>query len=88
MVSAATRKSHVHTAERRPSRNFGRTSLNASGEIRPRGSSEVPSILSRRFQDQDYLDLERGYKWAAHERWIELLNVGQFHQLPSYALHG
>ncbi len=25
------------------------------------------------FADQKYLDWERGYKWAAHERWQELL---------------
>jgi hypothetical protein len=26
------------------------------------------------FYDQKYIDWERGYKWAAHERWEEVLN--------------
>jgi hypothetical protein len=29
-------------------------------------------------QDETYFDWERGYKWAAHERWNELLNPTQF----------
>lgn len=30
------------------------------------------------FVDGDYLDLERGYKWQAHERWIAALNEQDF----------
>jgi hypothetical protein len=33
------------------------------------------------FRDSDYLDLERGYKWAAHERWIASLGKDQFEKL-------
>jgi hypothetical protein len=27
----------------------------------------------RGFTDQEYIDWERGYKWAAHQRWQEIL---------------
>lgn len=30
------------------------------------------------FRDEDYLALERGFKWAAHERWMEQLNPPAF----------
>jgi hypothetical protein len=33
------------------------------------------------FDDPDYLDTERGYKWAAHERWIEALAPVRFREL-------
>src|ERR1043165_8517266 len=33
------------------------------------------------FVDPDYLDLERGYKWQAHERWIGALDENEFNRL-------
>src|SRR5690348_2267992 len=33
------------------------------------------------FEDAEYLALERGYKWAAHERWVEALGQHQFRKL-------
>jgi hypothetical protein len=30
------------------------------------------------FQDQKYVDWERGYKWAAHEQWNQVLNKKDF----------
>src|SRR3569833_4127471 len=33
------------------------------------------------FNDAEYLSLERGYKWAAHERWVEALGKHQFRKL-------
>jgi hypothetical protein len=33
------------------------------------------------FNDAEYLALERGYKWAAHERWVEALGQHQFRKL-------
>jgi hypothetical protein len=33
------------------------------------------------FVDSDYLDLERGYKWKAHERWLAALGEPVFRQL-------
>ena len=33
------------------------------------------------FRDPDYVDLERAYKWQAHERWEEQLNRAEFRSL-------
>jgi hypothetical protein len=33
------------------------------------------------FQDPKYIDWERGYKWAAHEHWNEVLNRAAFRSL-------
>ena len=33
------------------------------------------------FQDETYVDWERGYKWEAHERWCELLRRNVFQSL-------
>ncbi len=35
----------------------------------------------RGFQDETYLDWERGYKWTAHERWMEALGPREFKAL-------
>jgi hypothetical protein len=33
------------------------------------------------FRDEEYASLERGYKWAAHERWHEVLSPAGFRSL-------
>ena len=33
------------------------------------------------FQDETYIDWERGYKWKAHERWMEALGASEFKSL-------
>jgi hypothetical protein len=47
------------------------------------------------FMDPDYLELERGYKWAAHERWLSalkekefkaLLRAGEFSEIAARAI--
>lgn len=47
------------------------------------------------FEDPDYLEIERGYKWAAHERWLESLNPvayrlllrrGHYHRIADQAV--
>jgi len=30
------------------------------------------------FQDETYIDWERGYKWAAHEQWNDVLDRSTF----------
>ena len=35
------------------------------------------------FQDETYVDWERGYKWAAHQRWVAELPKGEIHSLIS-----
>jgi hypothetical protein len=58
-----------------------------------RRRSHVPALTARKsrrkflryyprgFYDADYLNLERGYKWTAHERWVEALGQEQFREL-------
>jgi hypothetical protein len=33
------------------------------------------------FQDETYIDWERGYKWAAHEQWMEVLSRAKYRSL-------
>jgi hypothetical protein len=33
------------------------------------------------FQDETYIDWERGYKWQAHEQWNEVLDRGKYRAL-------
>jgi hypothetical protein len=33
------------------------------------------------YQDETYVDWERGYKWSAHERWMQELEPGEFRRL-------
>jgi hypothetical protein len=33
------------------------------------------------FQDETYIDWERGYKWAAHEQWTEVLGRAKYRSL-------
>jgi hypothetical protein len=33
------------------------------------------------FQDETYIDWERGYKWSAHEQWQELLSRNKYRSL-------
>lgn len=39
------------------------------------------SIFPGGFRDEDFVGLERGYKWAAHQRWQEALNPETFRRL-------
>jgi hypothetical protein len=38
-------------------------------------------IFPRGFRDEDYLELERDYKWETHERWNEALGRKEFERL-------
>ncbi len=39
------------------------------------------------FRDADYLGLERSFKWAAHERWHQVLSPGAFRSLLRQGRH-
>jgi hypothetical protein len=39
------------------------------------------SFFPRGFRDEKYVDWERGYKWAAHERWSEELSKSKLQSL-------
>lgn len=82
-ISRNLRKVHPHTSTRRSWRD---------GPSAPTTRREVsqPALKSRRkflryygkgFVDADYLDLERNYKWMAHERWSSYLGKDEFERL-------
>lgn len=59
---------------------------------RPRAATKPAAGASRcrrrfshfypgKFRDEDYIALERDYKWRAHEQWEEVLGRGAFHAL-------
>lgn len=62
-----------------------------SNARRPRRSASSTAVRKSRrkflryypggFRDADYLDLERGYKWIAHERWLDALGEDRFRKL-------
>jgi hypothetical protein len=52
-------------------------------------------FFSKGFADEKYFDWERGYKWSAHEKWVEnldkskfkaLLNNGEFIEIATRAV--
>ncbi|HEV7796845.1 MAG TPA: hypothetical protein VGO73_01720 [Pyrinomonadaceae bacterium] len=69
---------------------------NQRGMVRAKDTTERPADISpparrcRRkflrffpggFQDETYIDWERGYKWKAHEQWNEVLDRSRYHSL-------
>lgn len=65
------------------------SALSSAGSLRQK-SQPTDVIRCRRkflryfpkgFYDHKYEDWERGYKWAAHERWMEVLNKREFSSL-------
>lgn len=69
---------------------------NKAGAVRakstaPRSAASSPKALRCRrkflrffpggFQDETYIDWERGYKWKAHEQWDEVLDRSRFRSL-------
>ena len=51
----------------------------ASGAIRCR--RKFLRFFPGGFADETYIDWERGYKWAAHERWLSVLDADAFRSL-------
>jgi hypothetical protein len=50
-----------------------------SGAIRAR--KKFLRYFPKGFQDETYIDWERGYKWRAHEQWMEALGANEFKSL-------
>jgi len=50
-----------------------------SGAIRAR--KKFLRYFPKGFQDETYIDWERGYKWKAHEQWMEALGANEFKSL-------
>jgi hypothetical protein len=74
---------HTTTTDRRGAARFtpslaGTTRLTAAARTCRR---RFLRFFPRGFQDQTYVEWERGYKWSAHERWCELLRRRSFRSL-------
>jgi hypothetical protein len=80
MANTATRNAPAFPSTKARS-NSRRVRSRAPATIARRSRRKFLRYYPGGFQDQDYLDLERGYKWAAHERWIQSLGEDQFRQL-------
>lgn len=66
--------------DRRSEARF-RPSLTGSAELTPqarRCRRKFLRFFPAGFRDETFVDWERGYKWAAHERWCEVLRRGAF----------
>jgi len=44
-------------------------------------------FFPRGFRDEDYIETEREYKWASHERWCEVLDQNEFAALLQQGRH-
>ena len=51
------------------------------------GRAKFLHYFPKGFRDPLYEDWERGYKWAAHERWIETLGQESFRKLLRAGKH-
>ena len=51
------------------------------------GRAKFLHYFPKGFRDSLYVDWERGYKWAAHERWIETLGQASFQKLLRAGKH-
>ena len=52
-----------------------------------RGRAKFLHYFPRGFRNSLYEDWERGYKWAAHERWTEALDQASFRKLLKAGKH-
>lgn len=52
-----------------------------------RGRAKFLRYFPKGFRDPLYEDWERGYKWAAHQRWIETLGKASFRKLLAQGKH-
>jgi len=65
----------------RPKRRSARTTQRKLDKPALRCRSKFLRYYPKGFFDADYLDLERGYKWTAHERWSSDLSKGEMEGL-------
>lgn len=64
----------------------GGVSRARSSEVSPearRCRRKFLKSFPRGFQDETYIDWERGYKWSAHEQWTEALSRARYSALLS-----
>jgi hypothetical protein len=63
----------------RPTQHVARRQRSSAGRTRCR--RKFLRFYPEGFRDQAYLDLERGYKWQAHQQWTEVLDRPAFQAL-------
>src|ERR1700755_179340 len=71
-------------ARRTPQKRMGRTALIKGMR---HGRAKFLHYFPKGFRDSLYEDWERGYKWAAHERWTETLDQTSFRKLLKARKH-
>ena len=76
---------------------LNRSRKTASSKPSPTHSPSAAAVRCRRkflrffpggFADETYIDWERGYKWQAHERWLERLEPNAFRALIERGAYG
>jgi len=83
MAKSQTRATPLAAARKKPQ---SKPRKNVRRALTPRTSVAVARKSRRKFlryypggfKDPDYLELERAYKWLAHERWVQSLAEPQF----------
>src|SRR5436853_164822 len=78
MASPAARQGTAKAATRRTFRTARRSLARVTTAPARRSRGKFLRYYPGGFKDPDYLDLERGYKWTAHERWIKALGEAKF----------
>src|SRR3954447_1258022 len=82
--SSQTRNTPASRGRRSPQNRSDRTGLTKG--LR-HGRAKFLHYFPTGFRDPLYEDWERGYKWAAHERWTETLDQASFRKLLRAGKH-
>ena len=77
----ASRPSQPRSFKRRQRRPNAHPRQPAHSKSAVRARRKFLRVFPQGFRDETYVDWERGYKWAAHQRWNELLAEGIFRDL-------
>jgi hypothetical protein len=80
-VSPTTAKD---TPRRRPAKNRARPRLTGARRARAKFLQFYPGG----FADESYVELERSYKWRAHEQWQAALGTAEFRRLLEHGEYG
>jgi hypothetical protein len=85
MANIAARNAPNASSRSKVRNSSRRITLSAPVTTARRSRRKFLRYYPEAFRDEDYLELERGYKWAAHEQWIRSLGEDQFRQLKGAA---
>jgi hypothetical protein len=76
--STAARSLKTNPSSQRRSRPRGRVATPALSKQALRARRKFLRIFPKGFRDDNYVELERAYKWKAHEAWEEVLGKAAF----------